>query len=217
MADTSMTANGAETDRFVMPPSLLRREILIGPVARAYLLAVTGTRPEVENLHGSIVKDIVQRLGLLADEVFAVLPLTIRRSRSDADAGSFEAELRIINDARPHGGPVIQATSSPLDGIRLGDFSLMLMKDRFPESTLASLKRRSEEDGITVGDVITTGMPLIDEARLLPYQDYRALDGTQSLYTGNATFRLASADIPVSDFIADLLRPNDPDANGDAP
>jgi len=92
----------------------------------------------------------------------------------------------------------------------------MLMKDRFPESTLASLKRRSEEDGITVGDVITTGMTLVDEARLLPYGDHQALDGTQSL-TGNATFRLEANDIPVADFIADLLRPNDPDPNGDTP
>lgn len=195
--------NGSE-NRFTIPPSLLRREIRIGQVARAYLLAAASLDHDADNIHGSIAADIVHRLGLLADEAFAVLPLTLRRSRTDPDAGAFEAELRIVDDARPYNGPVIRATSSPFDGIRLGDFSLTVMKDRFPESALAALKRRSTEEGITVGDVIATGMPLIDAAKLVSFADDQPFEAI-AIPADNTTFRLESNDVPVADFIADLV------------
>ena len=209
MADAPLTAYGPDEsgseNRFTIPSSLLRREIRIGAVARSYLLAAASLDHDADNIHGSIAADIVQRLGLLADEAFAVLPLTLRRSRTDPDAGAFEAELRIVDDARPYNGPVIRATSSPFDGVRLGDFSLTVMKDRFPETALAALKRRSAEEGITVGDVIATGMPLIDGMRLVSFADDQPFEAI-AIPADNTTFRLESDDILVEDFIPDLLR-----------
>lgn len=205
MPDDSRTAYGSGENRFTIPSSLLRREIRIGAVARAYLFAADGQDHDATNIHGSITADIVHRLGLLADEAFAVLPLTLRRSRTDQDAGAFEAELRIVDGTMPHGHNVIRATSSPFDGVRLGDFSLTVMKDRFPETALAALKRRSAEEGITVGDVITTGLPLIDDLRLVSFADDQPFEAI-AIPADNTTFRLETNDIPVADFIADLVR-----------
>ena len=209
MSDDSATAYGPDENggdnRFPIPPSLLRREIRIGAVARSYLIAAASPDHDADNIHGSITADIVHRLGLLADEAFGVLPLTLRRSRTDPDAGAFEAELRIVEDDRSYGGPIIRATSSPFDGIRLGDFSLTVMKDRFPESSLTALKRRSSAEGITVGDVITTGMPLIDDNRLLSFADDQPFEAI-AIPADNTTFRLEPNNVPVENFIADLIR-----------
>ncbi|WP_298843435.1 hypothetical protein [uncultured Salinicola sp.] len=199
-----------------IPKSLLRRPLRIGAVARAYLFAAASLDHDATNIHGSITADIVQRLGLLADEAFAVLPLTLKRSRTDPDAGSFEAELRIVDGARPYNGPVIRATSSPFDGIRLGDFSLTVMKDRFPETALAALKRRSSEEGITVGDVITTGMPLIDGLRLVSFADDQPFEAI-AIPADNTTFRLEPDDVLIEDFVPDLVRRTDPRAYGSTP
>lgn len=205
MHNASATAYGSGENLFKIPTSLLHREIRIGAVARAYLFAAASLDHDADNIHGGIAEDIVHRLGLLADEAFAVLTLTLRRSRTDPDAGSFEAELRIVEDDRSYSGPVIRATSSPFDGIRLGDFSLTVMKDRFPESSLAALKRRSSTEGITVGDVITTGMPLIDNNRLLSFADDQPFEAI-AIPADNTTFRLEPNNFPVENFIADLIR-----------
>ena len=79
------------------------------------------------------------------------------------------------------------------------------MKDRFPETALAALKRRSAEEGITVGDVITTGLPLIDDLRLVSFADDQPFEAI-AIPADNTTFRLETNDIPVADFIADLVR-----------
>lgn len=204
MPDASATAYGSGENRFTIPPSLLRREIHIGAVARSYLFAVATLNHDADSIHGSITKAIVHRLGLLADEAFAVLPLTLRRSRTDPDAGAFEAELRITEFVSPCHGPVIRATSLPFDGISLGDFSLTVMKDRFPETALAALKRRSSVEGITVGDVIATGMPLIDAAKLVSFADDQPFEAI-AIPADNTTFRLETNDVPVADFITDLV------------
>lgn len=204
MPNASTTAYGSGENFFKIPTSLLHREIHIGAVARTYLFAAASLDHDAANIHGNITADIVHRLSLLADEAFAVLPLTLRRSRTDPDAGSFEAELRINEFAGPNNKPVIRATSSPFDGIRLGDFSLTVMKDRFPESSLAALKRRSSAEGITVGDVITTGMPLIDDIRLVSFADDQPFEAI-AIPADNTTFRLEPNDVPVENFIADLI------------
>jgi hypothetical protein len=189
-------------NRFAMPSSLERRPLLISAVARSCLLASADRARGADNVHGSIARDIVQRLGLLADEAFGVLPLTLRRSRTDPDAGSFEAELRIVNGAGPGGQDVLRATCDPAHGIELGDVTLTVRADTFPASAIESLKARCLRRALTVGDIIATGMPEIDGLGLR-----KALDPppTNQIVPDATTFIIMPSDMPIRDFVDDLL------------
>ena len=101
MPDDSRTAYGSGENRFTIPSSLLRREIRIGAVARAYLFAADGQDHDATNIHGSITADIVHRLGLLADEAFAVLPLTLRRSRPNCASSMGPCHTDTTSSGRP--------------------------------------------------------------------------------------------------------------------
>jgi len=200
MNDTdNRTSDGV---RFQVPSSLERRPLLIGAVARSCLLASADHVRGADNVHGSIARDIVNRLGLLADEAFGVLPLTLRRSRTDPDTGSFEAELRIVNGAGPGGEDVLRATCDPAPGIELGDVTLTVRTDGFPASAIQSLKARSLQQALTVGDIIATGMPGIDGLGISKPFDSPP---TNQLFPDATTFIVTPSDVPIRDFVDDLL------------
>ena len=67
-----------------------------------------------------------------------------------------------------------------------------------------------------MGDVITTGMPLIDGLRLVSFADDQPFEAI-AIPADNTTFRLEPDDVLIEDFVPDLVRRTDPRAYGSTP
>tara|TARA_B100000929_G_C15422971_1_gene392006 strand:- start:113 stop:691 length:579 start_codon:yes stop_codon:yes gene_type:complete len=136
--------------------------VLVGTIAAAYIATL-------EKRGGG--EQVGSRLGLLLDESFGKLSLTLSRNPADPDAGAFGIEIVADRGAGPKGQTVIRARSEPMNGVYLGDLAITIFTIVIPHAILQSFKERSRKGTLNVAHIIQTGIPDIDALRLRPFRD----------------------------------------------
>lgn len=168
--------------------------VLVGTIARGYL-------ETLERRGGG--EQVGSRLGLLLDESFGRLSLTLSRDPSNSDAGAFGIEIVADRGAGPKGQTVIRTRSEPVNGVHLGDLAITIFAGAIPYTALQSFKERSRRGTLAIGDIIQTGIPDIDALKLRPFRDAPVSpDGINA----KTTFDIEQRHTTLEDLVAELDR-----------
>jgi len=168
--------------------------VLVGTIAAAYIATL-------EKRGGG--EQVGSRLGLLLDESFGKLSLTLSRDPANSDAGAFGIEFVADRGAGPKGQTVIRARSEPMNGVHLGDLAITIFAGAIPHTALQSFKERSRKGELAVSHIIQTGIPDIDALRLRPFRDAPVSpDGINA----KSTFDIEQQYTTLEDLVAELDR-----------
>lgn len=168
--------------------------VLVGTIARCYL-------ETLEKRGGG--EQVGSRLGLLLDESFGKLSLTLSRNPAEPDAGAFGIEIIADRSGGPNGETVIRARSEPANGVYLGDLSITIFTIAIPHAILQSFKERSRKGTLNVGHIIQTGIPEIDTLKLRPFRDAPV---SPSGINAKTTFDIEQQYTSLEDLVAELDR-----------
>ena len=189
-AKTHAATSGRSSKAQTTPSSIasLDDRFLISQVAAAYLRHID--RNGASELTHS-------RLENLMNETVIRFTFMIGNTGKLETRRPFQVEIDSAAIDWDTGKRIIRASSSPAKGIALSDNGIVIYTDHYPAATLEAFKARADKGTLTLGQIISTGLPEIDR---IPIPAYADNPPEAIVPPDNVTFYIEQNNIPVSAF-----------------